>query len=68
MSINKKDALNIIRAKIEDSKLITIVDRNFLLEKLSEEHAYLGKGHKRGNVVIQVTPEQIQGDSRTNSD
>jgi NADPH:quinone reductase-like Zn-dependent oxidoreductase len=54
MSLNKSDALNYIRALIEEGKLQTIIDRQYQLEELREAHAYVEKGHKRGNVVITV--------------
>jgi NADPH:quinone reductase-like Zn-dependent oxidoreductase len=44
------ELLTIFRA----GKLRTVIDRQFPLEKLSQAHQYIAKGHKKGNVVIVV--------------
>ncbi|MBE0666199.1 MAG: NAD(P)-dependent alcohol dehydrogenase, partial [Bacteroidales bacterium] len=55
MSLNKTEALNYIRTLMEEGKLKTIIDRQYLLEELREALAYVEEGHKQGNVVINVT-------------
>jgi len=54
MSLNKSEALKTIRTLMEEDKLKTIIDRQYPIEELQEAHAYVEKGHKQGNIVINV--------------
>lgn len=54
MSVNKNDELKYIKDLIERGHLRTIIDRKYSFHELPEAHEYVDKGHKRGNVVIEM--------------
>lgn len=46
--------LTLLKFLMEEGKIKPVIDRSYSMERISEAHAYVDKGHKKGNVVITV--------------
>jgi len=51
---HKKEDMNFLRALVDTGKLKSVIDRSYSLSSIADAHAYVERGHKKGNVVIEI--------------
>ncbi len=54
MSINKLDALRLLKKLVDENKIVPIIDRSYPLKEIIDAHRYVETGHKKGNIVIRL--------------
>jgi len=55
-SLGEAEDLLYLKGLVDDGTLRTVVDRADALEEIVEAHRYVERGHKVGNVIINVVP------------
>lgn len=56
MSVDKNEALPLLKELIEADLLRIVIDRRYALDEIVDAHRYVDTGRKRGNVVVTVRP------------
>jgi len=54
MSIEKRAALEAVKALVQRGALRPVIDRRYTLDQIAEAHRYVDTGRKKGNVVIDM--------------
>jgi len=52
MSMSNAEDLRFLAGLLESGALRPVIDRRYPLERISDAHEYVARGHKKGNVVV----------------
>ena len=52
----KKSDLLALKELAESGALRPVIDRRYTLDEIVEAHRYVDLGHKRGNVIVTISP------------
>jgi len=52
--VQTADDIAFLKKLVEGGKMRAVIDRTYTLAQIAEAHAYVEKGHKKGNVAIEL--------------
>lgn len=56
--------LQFLASLAEAGQFTPVIDRRYPFERIAEAHAYVDRGHKKGNVIVQVVTSAVHGNPR----